>query len=483
MTLSLRYAAHSEIGLVRKNNQDSGYASPRLLVVADGMGGAAAGDLASAAAVHQLRRADRADHESPVSGEQMLELLAGQLHLANEKIADLVADDSSLEGMGTTVTAALFDGSQLGLVHIGDSRAYLLRDRQLTRLSHDHSWVQSLVDEGKLTTEEAAYHPHRSLLLKVLNGLQQNDPDTSLVDLQTGDRLLFCSDGLCGLVEDDELAAILSEHEGRDEAMRVLIDAAHREGGIDNITIIVADVGDAPAGDAESAPAAPTVVGAAVDREIPVVPPRPPDTDHTPVQRLDPDGNPVPTLMESPDEEETRYAPRLRRPGGRRFWRITLGTVLVLVLLGAGLGAGYAWSRTQYYVGPAGDQVAIHRGLAQSVLGLPLSEVHEVQDINLADLPPVYREKVVKTITGHSLEEARSTTAELKRIADRCIEQRQQGGPPFPVPGTPAPTGEPSPTGQPVPTPSGGQSPLPTPLETVGGEPAPPGQTNPSEVC
>ena len=165
MTLQLKYAAHSEIGLIRKNNQDSGYASPHLLVVADGMGGAAAGDLASAVAIDAIRKI-----ENPTKGDQMLEVLVGAIDAANTKIAELVEADDSLEGMGTTLTGVMFDGVEFGLVHIGDSRGYLYRDGQLERLTHDHTWVQSLVDEGKISESEAALHPHRSLLLRVLNG-------------------------------------------------------------------------------------------------------------------------------------------------------------------------------------------------------------------------------------------------------------------------------------------------------------------------
>ena len=198
MPLQLRYVAHSEIGLIRKNNQDSGYASPHLLVVADGMGGAAAGDLASAVAIDSMRKI-----EGPSTGEQMLEVLAGAIHEANDKIAELVESDLSLEGMGTTVTGAMFDGVGLGLAHIGDSRAYLYRDGHLERLTHDHTWVQSLVDDGKISESEAAMHPHRSLLLKVLNGQPTNDPDLTMVPVKLGDRLMFCSDGVCGLIDDD----------------------------------------------------------------------------------------------------------------------------------------------------------------------------------------------------------------------------------------------------------------------------------------
>src|SRR6476619_2949551 len=236
MTLQLRIASHSEVGLVRKMNQDSGYASPWLLVVADGMGGAAAGDLASAVAVDTIRRI-----ESGVEGREMLEVLAGAIHRANDRISDLVEADGTLDGMGTTVTGALFDGTELGLAHIGDSRAYLFRDGRLKRLTHDHSWVQSLVDEGKIGDAEAAAHPHRSLLLKVLNGQPANDPDLAMITVNAGDRVLFCSDGVCGLIDDHTIAAALARPD-LDDALDHLVSEALAEGGIDNITAIVADV-------------------------------------------------------------------------------------------------------------------------------------------------------------------------------------------------------------------------------------------------
>lgn len=525
MTLQLRYAAHSEIGLVRKNNQDSGYASPRLLVIADGMGGAAAGDLASAVAVQQLRRADRGPDAEPVHGEDMLELLAGALHNANEKIADLVADDHLLEGMGTTVSAAMFDGSQLGVVHIGDSRAYLQRDDEIIRLTHDHSWVQSLVDDGKLTAEEAAYHPHRSLLLKVLNGQPQADPDTALVDVQAGDRLLLCSDGLCGLVEDAELLAALTGSADLQDVLDVLIDAAHREGGLDNITIILADVEEAeplppadpdatvarttaeadgpedPAG-AEQPPTSPAagppaddarIVGAATARTVPVVPPR--DEGEPTIRRdraeltapADP-VDPVDPPAAEVDEEQIRYAPRLR-PRGRGVLRAFLVFVLIGALLGGGLGAGYAWSRTQYFVGPAYENVAIHRGLAQNVLGISLSNVHEIQEIRLADLPRDYRNRVIRTIPAHSIDEARTTVTELKSVADRCIAQRKAREEALrnPPPGSPEP-GQPAEPGTPgTPSDPTASTQPPAPPETTDptqpANPTNPATVDPNEDC
>ena len=233
MTLQLKYVTHSEIGLIRKNNQDSGYASPHLLVVADGMGGAAAGDLASAVAIDTIQKI-----EGPTTGEGMLEVLDRAIHQANDKIAELIESDYSLEGMGTTVTGAMFDGIQLGLAHIGDSRAYLLRDGQLERLTHDHTWVQSLVDDGKISETEAAMHPHRSLLLKVLNGQPTNDPDLVMVPVVAGDRLMFCSDGVCGLIDDNMIEEALLLPDLNDAAERLVVEALHA-GGVDNITVIV----------------------------------------------------------------------------------------------------------------------------------------------------------------------------------------------------------------------------------------------------
>ena len=257
MTLQLRYVAHSEIGPIRKNNQDSGFASPHLLVVADGMGGAAAGDLASAVAIDTVRQVDQ-----ETSGEQMLTVLGTAVGQANERIAHLVDADPSLDGMGTTLTGALFDGTELGLVHIGDSRAYRLREDRLERLTHDHSWVQSLVDDGKISEADAAIHPHRSLLLKVLNGQPANDPDLTLVPVAAGDRLMFCSDGVCGLIDDEEIEAAL-KLPTLDAAVERLVSEALAEGGIDNITVIVADVVEADGTDA------PVVLGAAGERAIP----------------------------------------------------------------------------------------------------------------------------------------------------------------------------------------------------------------------
>ncbi len=434
--LSLDIRAHSEIGLVRKNNQDSAYASPNLLAVADGMGGAAAGDLASAVAITAIARADRR-----LDGEDMLSAFAGALDRANSNLARLIHEDSSLEGMGTTVSGAMFSGTQLGLVHIGDSRGYLFRDGRLTRLTHDHSWVQSLVDEGRLNEADMATHPHRSLLLRVLNGQPIGDPDTALVDVVEGDRLLFCSDGLSGFTSDEKIASVLRDS-SLDDAVPKLIQLAHAGGGADNITFVLADVvAQSPILDA----AEPLVLGAVTDAEV------------APVRTLGatPVGSPATDGDEADDEDEPDrvMAPvdheRLRYQPGRQHHRwlptIVLLASVLLVLTAAG-AVGVMYARSQFYVGatasPAGERVAIFRGLPDTVAGVPLSRVEVVEDILVSDLPRYYRDQVHNTISADSLDSARATTHQLAVLAQTCIAQRAAQQQPGPVPSpSPSPSG------------------------------------------
>ncbi|NHB85319.1 hypothetical protein G7085_13695 [Tessaracoccus sp. HDW20] len=258
---SLRFTAHSEVGRVRKNNQDAGYASPTMLLVTDGMGGAAAGDLASAVASTEAARSDA----RATDGEEMLERIAGIMARSNAKLSALIEEDLQLDGMGTTFCGAMFNGEQFGLAHIGDSRGYLLRDGELRQLTHDHSWVQSLIDEGKITPAQAAVHPHRSLILKVLNGQDLFDPDYELLEARLGDRIMFCSDGLSGLVDDEVMAGLLAIDD-LDEAAARLAGTAYDNGGHDNITVVIGEVADQ---DDELDAAPGLLVGSATEVEIP----------------------------------------------------------------------------------------------------------------------------------------------------------------------------------------------------------------------
>lgn len=232
--LELRYSAHSETGRVRPANQDTAYAGTRLLAVADGFG--PAGAPASSAAVEALRFLDT--DEIPAGG--VLNLLEDAVRGAAQAVRD-VADGS--DDIGTTLTALLWTGSRLALVHIGDSRAYLLRDGELFLITHDHTVVQSMIDEGRLTPEEAVSHPQRSFLLKALTGDGTGTiPDLRLHDTHPGDRYLLCSDGLSAVVPEPRIRELLTSPAAPDETVQALVGAANEAGGPDNVSCVVADV-------------------------------------------------------------------------------------------------------------------------------------------------------------------------------------------------------------------------------------------------
>ena len=231
MSLSLRFAAGSHKGMIREGNEDSGYAGPRLLAIADGMGGQAAGEVASSEVISTLVALD-----DDVPGSDILTSLGTAVQRANDQLRMMVEEDPQLEGMGTTLTALLWTGQRLGLVHVGDSRAYLLRDGVLTQITQDHTWVQRLVDEGRITEEEATTHPQRSLLMRALGSGDHVEPDLSIREVRAGDRYLICSDGLSGVVSHQTMEDTLASYQGPQETVQELIQLALRGGGPDNIT-------------------------------------------------------------------------------------------------------------------------------------------------------------------------------------------------------------------------------------------------------
>jgi protein phosphatase len=234
--LTLRYAVRTDPGLVRETNQDSVYASPRLLAVADGMGGMAAGDLASSVVITKLSELDQ-----DVPTAAVIDALDVTVVAANEELREGVDANPELRGMGTTLTALLISGRAIAMVHIGDSRAYLLRDGRLRQVTKDHTYVQMLVDEGAITAEEASHHPHRSLVTQVLQG-EPIEPNYSVREAIKGDRYLLCSDGLSNVVSMATMGDVLRDYRDPDECAERLIDLALRAGGPDNITAIVADI-------------------------------------------------------------------------------------------------------------------------------------------------------------------------------------------------------------------------------------------------
>jgi PPM family protein phosphatase len=260
--LTIRYAVRTDTGLRREGNEDSAYAGPRLLAVADGLGGHAGGEVASAAVIDALRPLD-----TDVPAGELLSALDHAVRRASSTLGDIVEADPSLRGMGTTLTALLWSGSQLGLVHIGDSRAYLVRDGEVFQITHDHTMVQLLLDEGRITTEEVATHPQRSLLLRALGDFSSK-PDLQLREARPGDRYLLCSDGLHGVADPDAIGRVLLTVADPDQAAADLVALAIANGGPDNITCIIADVVAAGEGSPE---AVSTGRGSTIEADVPTL--------------------------------------------------------------------------------------------------------------------------------------------------------------------------------------------------------------------
>ncbi|GII28526.1 Stp1/IreP family PP2C-type Ser/Thr phosphatase [Planotetraspora mira] len=394
MTIALRYAARSDVGLLREGNEDSAYASGRLLAVADGMGGHAHGEVASSVAIAAMSSLD----QDAFGGDLLTEIEAA-VRDANHQLHAMVARDPSLKGMGTTLTAMLWNGPRFALIHVGDSRAYLLRNGELYQITHDHTLVQSLVDDGRITQEEAANHPQRSILLRALDGSGEVDPDLQDREAQVGDRYLLCSDGLSTVVSAETLHHTLSTVEDPEEVVRQLIDLANRGGGPDNITCVLADVVEVDETQPPLATAA--VVGAAGSGRVRGVPPDTPAGRATVVTAPQPvivdedlDGEPLP---------ESRAA--ARRPKKRRSWPlVTTLVVIVAAVLGAGGYFGYQWTQDQFYVGASGGELVVFQGPNAQLGPLTLRKVAYTEHVKLSSLSPVQQDLIHTEISVDTLQ-------------------------------------------------------------------------------
>ncbi|MCW2785955.1 MAG: serine/threonine-protein phosphatase [Marmoricola sp.] len=403
MSLQLRFTALSDVGRVRRDNQDSGYAGPHLLVVADGVGGAARGDIASSATLEVIRKLDVPPGNDPLSE------LAATIHLAHDRLAEIVEQHPDLDGTSTTVTAAVFDGTHLSIGHVGDSRGYLMRDGALEQLTADHTLVQSLVDEGRITEEEARVHPHRNLILRAVDGVHEPEPDLLTVPLQVGDRLLLCSDGCAGVLVDDQLAAILVRDPLEDAAAQ-LIRASLEAGSSDNVTVVVAEVTEDGDGGDDEGDAPALIVGAAAT--APHLRLADESTGNLTDSELAALGE-VGERSEEVDPEDIRYAPQ-PPPGARWASRIAI-LVVVLVLLGGGGWGAYAYSQTRYYVGEDNGNVAIFKGVELNPRFVPpLHHVYTAYGIKVSTLQNFYlRDQVVNGKTVPSLDAAKKYVAHL----------------------------------------------------------------------
>lgn len=419
MALVLRYAARSDVGMIREGNEDSGYAGPALLLVADGMGGHAAGELASAIAVASV--ADLDVH--PPEPSDVLNALADSITDVGDGIGDVIADEPDLTGMGTTVTGLYWLGERIAVVHVGDSRAYLLRDDELAQITHDHTYVQTLVDAGRISEEEAAIHPRRSLLMRALDGINPVEADLSIREARVGDRYLLCTDGLSGLVRADEIAAHLRDGDPTGVVTR-LVDLALERGAPDNVTVVVADVVDV-GGDAEDAAGAaastPVVVGAAGEPRVRLRLPgvRFPDDAQPDPDRPDapapfvggPPTAPQPLIDAEiivPAAETARRAAAtsLARAEERRrmvrMWAWISGAVALVVLVIVGmLVAATSWLGSQWYVGVNDSgTVSVYRGVPQSLFGFPLSSLVTDSQLPASSLSYQYQSMLNDTISA-----------------------------------------------------------------------------------
>lgn len=380
---TFRAAARSETGLMRSENEDAGWAGQRLIAVADGMGGHVAGEVASAVAIASVSPLDgRVDKGVDLEG--LGTLLKAALSEAEDRIGAMIAAEPDLNGMGTTLTALLIQGEAGVLLHIGDSRAYLLRDGSLTLLTRDDTVVQDLIDEGSIRPEEADTHPQRSMMTQAVMGRRNLNPSITQHALQQGDRFLLCSDGLSSVVASEQIALALAAERPAD-AVNTLITLAHDAGAPDNVTVVVADVVAAPAH-----VAAKPAVGSAR---------RPPRMPHF---------NPRFTLPQLP-----RISPF-----------VLIGALITIFAL---LAVGRVWSQSQYFVASYEGKVAIYRGLAQPVGPLHLSDIYSTSSVVIKELPVFEREQMSQAITASSLGDAEQIVARLKERADACIAQRARG--------------------------------------------------------
>ncbi|MEZ0073737.1 Stp1/IreP family PP2C-type Ser/Thr phosphatase [Planotetraspora sp. GP83] len=422
MTIALRYAARSDVGLLREGNEDSAYASGRLLAVADGMGGHAHGEVASSVAIAALSSLDK-----DALGGDLLSEIEAAVRDANHQLHAMVARDPSLKGMGTTLTAMLWNGPRFALVHVGDSRAYLLRNGELYQITHDHTLVQSLVDDGRITQEEAANHPQRSILLRALDGSGEVDPDLQDREAQVGDRYLLCSDGLSTVVSAETLHHTLSTIDDPEDVVRQLIDLANRGGGPDNITCVLADVIEID--DLQPpAVAAAAVVGAAGSGRVRSAPP------DTPAGRATTVTAPQPVIVD--DHLDDDAAPEALASGRRsrkrrRSWPKVVAPLLVVAVLGAGGYFGYQWTQDQFYVGANGDELAVFQGVDAQLGPVSLRKVAYTEHVRVSSLSAVQQDQIRSGIPADNLQAG---------IAAMKSFKAPEGQPPQGADATPTPT-------------------------------------------
>jgi protein phosphatase len=369
---TLRSAARTDVGRSRDRNEDSYFAGDNVFAVADGLGGHNAGDVASKIAIEPVKALDR--HFAKVDPATVADALNRTVLEANRAVFKKAQDDAKVRGMGTTLTVLAVADGAAHLAHVGDSRCYLLRGEALSQLSTDHTLVARMVQEGKLTIEQAETHPQRSILTRALGAESEVDVDALEIELQQGDRLLLCSDGLSSVIPEEKIFQILNEAKGLDEACRALIDEANSVGGPDNITVVLVEVTEAERRRAVMATSS------------------------------------APSKPDAPVADRDGPPPRGKRrvPVRGIIWVLAL----VVILLGGWLGVR-TWIDNSYYVGVERGTVTIYRGVPTEIAGMKLHRVQEKTNIPTARVSEIWRRRLDEGIRTANLAKARAVVANI----------------------------------------------------------------------
>ena len=408
MATTGKSAAVSHVGKIRSNNQDSGYAGRFLFVVADGMGGHAGGDVASAIAVKRITETDR-QYASPNDAEFALR---SALLAANSLLAETVFEHGELTGMGTTVSGIVRVDDHVAIAHIGDSRIYLFRNGVLEQVTADHTFVQRLVDSGRITPEEAAVHPRRSVLMRVLGDVDASpEIDTTVMKTQPGDRWLICSDGLSSYVAEEKIQAVLTAIPTTQEAAERLVKESLDQGAPDNVTIVLLDIDET--GDSAHVPpltvgsaAAPLVFEADSVRRpmrLPSLLLHPLKTTPTDDSHFEPESD---EYLDALIQEDRRRARK------RRISWLAFVVIVIAALVAAGI-LGYQFTQKHYFVGAVDGRVAIFQGVQQDIGPIKLSHVFTTTTIEVASLPPYNQQQVEDTLNANSLAQAQAIVDRL----------------------------------------------------------------------
>lgn len=398
--MNITVGARSDVGRVRQGNEDALLVREPLFGVADGMGGHLAGDVASATAVDVISgRAGAGDGLDARALERFIKE-------ANRTIWQRANEDSQLHGMGTTCTLLMIDGDTGWLAHVGDSRAYMLRDGELVQLTEDHTLVARMVEEGRLRPEEAQHHPQRSIITRALGVEDDVDVDLIDIDLRGGDRILLCSDGLSSMLESREIHDILLDETDPQAAADRLVDAANDAGGEDNITVVVLDLNGGGGGSAAA--------------RAQTAPPPPPEQN--------PDEGTAPVMeVAGPDDDTLEETDAEEPPPRGRVRRFVIALVILVLLFLAGFGAARYALANSWFVGTSDEGVVtIYRGIPEEVLGLTLKEPLQESDVTIQDLPVYLRVTVQQGIKTDSLITARRTVANLEDRSRETIEAENE---------------------------------------------------------